>query len=483
MPCNVPSDLLGVAPGLCRLHARGAAARLLRVASLGLVAAMILGMSGGTRRPNVLLITIDTLRADALSVYGAPASASPELAAFAAGAVVFDRAIAAASYTGPSHASILTGLGPRQHAMGLSNGTHALGDEPRLAEHFRTAGYATAAFVSNPVLRAKTGLGRGFDVYDDELSVTELNRHDHFERIAEDTVRRAAAWLAQSPKGPFFLWVHLQDPHGPYNAPVPYRDMFPAVTDGEAELPLLKRDHGPGGIPHYQQLPGLRLPGQYRARYAGEVVYADAWAGRLLAAARTRGPLVAALTADHGESFGEGGYYFGHGHDVTPELCRVPLLLSAPGVATGRFSAPVAHVDLMPTLLELAGLPAPAAGAGLALGPYLRHEREFPVRTAFCEIGFAVGAYAADHFLLARGAATSARPQEEPSVLPAAALTQRAEFRWSGRSAPATPSTEPDRALAQALDAYAIAPVAIGAGIRLHGADRERLRQLGYESP
>lgn len=477
-PGHVPEGAGGAA--VCGQRVRRTA-RPLGVAGLAVFACLLLGMGGGTQRPNVLLITVDTLRADALSTYGAPATASPELAAFAAQAVVFDRAIAAASYTGPSHASILTGLGPRQHRMGLTNGRRALGDEPRLAEAFRKSGYATAGFVSNQVLRAETGVAAGFDVYDDELPTVELNRPKNFERIAEDTVRRALGWLAEPRKQPFFVWVHLQDPHGPYDAPAPYRDLFPARATGEIELPVLDRDRGPGGIPRYQQLAGLRLPGQYRARYAGEVAYADAWVGRLLAAARAQGPLVVAVTADHGESLGEGDRYFEHGHDVTPELCRVPLLLSAPRLAAGRCSAPVAHVDLMPTLLELAGVPPPAGGAGLALGPYLRGEREFPARPVFCDIGFAVGAYAADHVLLARGVATSSNPQENPSVLPAAELRQRTDYRWSGEPAPRVASAETDPSLVRALEVYAGRPEPGGAVIPLDGADRERLRQLGYE--
>jgi hypothetical protein len=123
----------------------------------------------------------------------------------------------------------------------------------------------------------------------------------------------------------------------------------------------------------------------------------------------------------------------------------------------------------------------PARSAGLALGPYLRSGRALPARTAFCDIGFAVGAYAADRFLLARGVATSKNPQENPSVLPAAALRQHTDYRWSGGLAPSVLSAEADPSLDQALDAYATVPQPAGAVIPIDAGDRERLRQLGYE--
>jgi arylsulfatase len=196
----------------------------------------------------VLLITVDTLRADHLHCYGQSLPTSPNIDAFAARSVVFERAIAASGYTGPAHSAILTSRYPRRQSMGLSNGMLTLGGVETLADAFRQGGYDTAAFVSNDVLNARTGLNQGFDVYDDELPTVEPNRPNVFERLAPQTVERALAWLARPRTKPFFLWVHFQDPHGPYTPPAPYRDRFhvPAVAD-EPELPVLDDDGGPGG--------------------------------------------------------------------------------------------------------------------------------------------------------------------------------------------------------------------------------------------
>jgi len=357
--------------------------------------------------PSVLLVSVDTLRADHLGAYGFASDTSPHLDALAAESALFERAIAASSRTAPSHASMMTSRWVREHSIGHHNGSTRLAEtETTLAASFRQAGYATAAFISNSMLQRRVGLDRGFDHYDDELPHRESNRADAFERRADRTTARASAWLSEPRDAPFFLWVQYNDPHGPYTPPPPYDERFQLTgAPDEAPLPVLYVQRGWFGIPAYQALPGLRRPSQYRSRYAGEIRYFDEWLGRLLAAAEGAAggrELAVLLTADHGESLGEEDFYFSHGHATTPDLSHVPFLLRAPGVAPERRSELAHHVDILPTLLDLAGLPIPADARGIALGPALRGEVAFPDRTVYCDVGEEVGAYRRDLFLRAR---------------------------------------------------------------------------------
>lgn len=459
------------------------------VAALLVATAMATVWSGGGGPPNVLLVTIDTLRADHLHCYGQSLPTSPNIDALAARSVVFDRAIAASGYTGPAHSSIMTSRYPRRHSTAFSNGLLELGGVETLAEVFREGGYETAAFVSNAVLAARSGLNRGFEVYDDELPSAERNRSAMFERVAPQTVERALAWLARPRTKPFFLWVHFQDPHGPYTPPEPYRDRFhiPPVG-GEPELPVLSDDSGHEGIPPYQLVEGPRRVSDYRSRYAGEIAYTDRSVGDLLAAVERHGPAIVALTADHGESFGENGFYFAHGHSAAPDLSHVPLILSAPPLHAERRADPVSHVDVMPTLLELAGRPVPAGVEGIALGPILRARARVPARAVFCDIGYEVGTYGVDDFLLATTREQkswtlevfyqSGRADSEHAVAGSGELTVTQTFGWDG--GPTWSARNPDPELATRLAAYLVGSTAAGDPVRLSPADRERLRSLGY---
>lgn len=459
------------------------------IAALLVAAAMRAVWSGAGGPPNVLLITVDTLRADHLHCYGQPLPASPNIDAFAARSVVFERAIAASGYTGPAHSSIMTARYPRRQSMGLSNGMLTLDGVETLAEALRQGGYDTAAFVSNGVLAARSGLNRGFVVYDDELPSVERNRPNVFERLAPQTVERALAWLGRPRTKPFFLWVHFQDPHGPYTPPAPYRDRFhvPAVA-GEPELRVLDDDGGRGGIPAYQLVEGPRRVSDYRSRYAGEIAFMDQSVGKLLAAVERHRPTIVALTADHGESFGENDFYFAHGHSAAPDLSHVPLIVNAPGLRPERRADPVSHVDVMPTLLELAGRPVPAGVEGIALGPILRAHASVPARAVFCDIGYEVGTYGVDEFLLAATPEQkswtledfyqSGRADQAHAVAGAQGLTVRQTFRWDG--GPTWSARDPDPQLARRLASYLVGSSVIGDPVPLSPADRERLRSLGY---
>jgi len=429
--------------------------------------------------PNVLLITIDTLRADHLGAYGFDFDVSPRIDALAEKSVVFERAIAASGKTAPSHAAIMTSGYTREHSIGHGNGTSRLSDRVTLAESFQEAGYATAAFVSNILLTRRIGFDRGFDVFDDELEAPESNRPDVVERLAPDTTARAIEWLDEQAERPFFLWVHYQDPHGPYTPPAEAAARFDIPGEpGESELPLRAGNQESGGIPPYQALPGLRRVSEYRGRYAGEIFFADEWIGRLLARVGdddTRGT-VTLLTADHGESFGEYGHYFKHTHTTTPDVAHVPLILSAPGLTPERRNDLVSHVDIAPTLLELAGLPAAAGASGVALSDRSGASIPAPERFVYCDNGGQLSAYRGDGFHWLVGVGSAWRIHEERTPLPF--TPNSAFFRWN-------PSTLWRRAkgpvsLPAEVGHYAEHPTAMTPLAPPDKADLKKLRALGY---
>jgi arylsulfatase A-like enzyme len=430
--------------------------------------------------PSVLLVTVDTLRADFLHCYGFPLENSPEIDALAARGVLFENAIATASATAPTHASIMTSLYPREHSIGTANGHTRLEGGTTLAEHFRANGYATAAVVSNLVLSRRIALDRGFQVYEEAHLGAEGDEESW--GLAERTTRRALAWLAGT-RAPFFLWVHYGDPHGSYQPPPPYDAKFPSVPLGSNRpLDVLPRSWGRGGIPLYQALEGLRHPWDYNRLYAGEVAYADHWIGVLLEAverAATRDALVVALTADHGESLGEFDFWFQHGHATTPELARVPLVIAAPGLDAGRAGGVVSQVDLSPTLLELAGLASAPDASGVSLVPALRGEAQAGDRVVFSEGDGEVSAYAAGGYVRAR------RPPDRagagsPSEPPAPRLRLQA---WQRSPDGSWVPGELDPALPGRIEAHFAREVPLVPSGAVSAAEREALAALGYVLP
>jgi choline-sulfatase len=283
-------------------------------------------------RPNVLLVTIDTLRADRLGCYGDAAAATPTLDGLAARGVRFVTGLAHVPLTGPSHASILTGLTPLRHGM-RDNGRFTLPSAvPTVAEAFRTAGYRTAAFVSGFPLDRRFGLGRGFDLYEDRLPHgNDRRRAPYVERTAEATTRVALQWLQGQPE-PWFAWVHYFDPHAPYEPP------------GELATRFASRP------------------------YDGEVAFVDQQLGALLAGIGADARTVVLVTADHGESLGEHGEDT-HGVFVYEATLRVPWILAGPGIGPRVSSVTARGIDVAPTLLDYAGLRPPSAVDGRSLRP------------------------------------------------------------------------------------------------------------------
>src|SRR5512139_1322212 len=280
-------------------------------------------------RPNVLLITIDTLRADRLGCYGDRDAATPVLDALAARGVRFPDAVAHVPLTLPSHATILTGVTPLKHGV-RDNAGFVLGSTLRtLAEQFRAGGYETAAFVSGFPVHHRFGLARGFETYDDRFPQGgDPARPPYVERRADQTIAAVTAWLARrsaEDRRPFFIWLHLFDPHAPYDPPEPYRSRFSARP------------------------------------YDGEVAFADAQIGVLLGRLQQvgqRGQTLVLATSDHGEGLGEHGEPT-HGLFIYDSTIRVPLILAGPGVPSGRVVASLARgIDLAPTLLDLAHVAA-----------------------------------------------------------------------------------------------------------------------------
>jgi arylsulfatase A-like enzyme/Tfp pilus assembly protein PilF len=339
-------------------------------------------------------VTIDTLRFDHVSASGREGSpATPHFDRLAVEGVLFEQAVAPVPLTLPSHASILTGQWPFRHGVRDNGGFRLPDPVPTLAEVLRARGYRTAAFVGAFVLDSRFGLDRGFETYDDEMPAAQGARsgepgtpHGHggylgdARRSGEAVARAAAAWISGSGDEPIFVWVHLFDPHAPYEPSREFRDRYPgrpyaaAVAQADAALGIvleaLERRHAAGGVGDRGAERGSGI------RPGGAVV---------------------AVAGDHGESLGEHGEA-AHGVFLYDATLRVPLVLRGPGLLPGtRIGWQARLVDLAPTLLALAmpftlevsGLSAPGAQAlapgGIDLTPLIRGEIPSPDLPAYAE--------------------------------------------------------------------------------------------------
>ncbi|MEE2679059.1 MAG: sulfatase-like hydrolase/transferase [Myxococcota bacterium] len=330
----------------------------------------------GTEPPGVrlvLLLSVDTLRADRLGPHGSEQGLTPNLDALGAESTVFEAAYAPTAQTLPSVAALLTGRYPQEFGI-TGNLSRFPDDAETLARRFRSQGWSTSAVVSNWVLRREMGLDAGFDHFDDRLPQLEAARPMP-ERLGADTTDAALAALDRcfaEPDARCFLWVHYQDPHGPYTPPKELRaermDVERGSPDGDRELPVLTRSFGSGGLPDYQHLDDRRDVAYYRAGYDAEVMYLDRQIGILLEAIRARGlwnETVVVLTADHGESLGEEDIWFGHGERLSEAQVWVPLWFRMPGKEPERRSDVASLLDVAPTLQsQVLDLPSPAGAPG-----------------------------------------------------------------------------------------------------------------------
>ncbi|MBW2290847.1 MAG: sulfatase [Deltaproteobacteria bacterium] len=321
-------------------------------------------------RPHVLLITADALRADHLSYAGYSRLTSPALDAFSREAVNFEQAISVIPKTGPSFATLFTGHGPARHGVRY-NKPGVPEDLPMLAERFQALGYQTVAFVSNPVLRASKGYARGFDRYQQissDAGVDEVNR-------------AYSEWSKSGWKQPTFLWIHYIDPHGPYEPPSQLEEAFmdDGLSANDERLPFEQSITNAtqdtryvnkilGAIPLYQQREQENRVAAYIARYDAEIRHVDRAFGEIIEDLKRRHlyrESAIVFTSDHGESLGEHNFYFEHGWFAYDVSLRVPLLIKWPGQTQGEIrSHSVSQVDLLPTLLAIAGRAEPPEGMG-----------------------------------------------------------------------------------------------------------------------
>lgn len=313
-----------------------------------LLAAAVACVACAPRRPappptprHFVLVTLDTLRADRLGCYGSTNVATPRLDLLAREGVLADEAMAHVALTRPSHATLLTGRLPSEHGLRDNVSPPLRADLPTLAESLRDAGFRTAAFVSAIVLSSQSGLARGFETYADAFEAGDDDARflNSIQKRGDRTTAEAVAWLEKQRDERLFLWLHLYDPHDPYEPPEPYATRY-------AERP-----------------------------YDGEVAWTDELVGRLddaLARLGLRDETLLVVTSDHGEGLGEHGEST-HGYFAYQSTLRVPWLARGPGLRAGaRLSVTVRGVDLMPTALDLLGVTAPSGLSGRSLSAALR---------------------------------------------------------------------------------------------------------------
>lgn len=320
------------------------------------------------KTPNVLVVLVDALRADRLSCYGHERETSPAIDALARESVRYTAAIAPASWTTPSVASLMTGLAPRAHGV-VSRERARLPDAcETLAESYAEAGYATAAFVTNPIVDRRANFDQGFRTF--ELL-------PHFK--ADAAIGAFLEWLdalPPEPRAPFFAYLHLLDPHAPYSAPPPFGGRFDPGYAGELtpefwdEMRLswqMTRERGEEEKRKFaaEKMATFKREREHCSReYDAEVAFMDDAVGRLVARLRADGLLddtVVVLTADHGEAFFEHGFH-GHGKDLHEETVRIPLLVRRPGASGAGtvVGAPVSLVDVGATLAKITSVrPSP----------------------------------------------------------------------------------------------------------------------------
>jgi len=294
---------------------------------------------------NVLMITLDTTRADHIGAYGYGAAETPRLDALASEGVLFEQTITPTAFTLPSHSSILTGLYPPFHGMRLNGGSALADVHVTLAERLADAGYRCGAVIAAFVLDQRWGLNQGFERFDDNIAMEPDQRLDlaGVQRRADQVVNLGLEWLGKEDGRPFFAWLHLYDPHIPYDPPEPYSSRF-----------------GGRGM---------------RGLYDGEIAYTDAQVGRVLDWLEEQGvaeDTVVVVVGDHGESLGEHGENE-HGYFVYDASVRVPFIVRVPGADLEgvRVPAQVRTIDVLPTILDLVGVEAPPPLHGESLVPLM----------------------------------------------------------------------------------------------------------------
>jgi arylsulfatase A-like enzyme/tetratricopeptide (TPR) repeat protein len=289
----------------------------------------------GVDKPNVIIVTMDTTRADHLACYGYPGVRTPTLDALAGRGVLFEQCAAASPLTLPSHATIMTGMYPTYHGVRINGNTAVSEAQTTLAEVFSGRGYDTGAFIAAFVLDGRWGLNQGFKHYDDSFDLKKYKQLDlgGVQKPGNEILDEALTWLEQEKDRPFFAWIHLYDPHTPYEPPEPFRSEY----GGQGK--------GPAGL------------------YDGEIAFMDSQIGRLsewLAANRLDRKTVILLIGDHGEGLGSHGEG-AHGYFIYDYAVHVPFIVVTPfrDLQGVRVASQSRTADVFPTVLELAGIPLP----------------------------------------------------------------------------------------------------------------------------
>jgi arylsulfatase A-like enzyme/GT2 family glycosyltransferase/SAM-dependent methyltransferase len=330
-----------------------------------------------SRPSKIILIVIDCLRADHLGCYGYPRETSPNIDLLARESIRFKWVFSACPYTVPSHASMLTGKYPSHHSFGFSNGwpiTFRPDEENMLPEILSSHGYETAGFVSAMPLRKQVGISTGFKVYDDCFTKTEPNRPEQLLASGEQTNQKVIPWIADHKDKDFFLFIHYFDVHGPYVNPGGFKEVFKGDRYYGDKICLEARpDNNPvGGIPAYQVLNPIfgeeghlldyeNSAGYYIGEYDAGIKYCDHHFGVLLKRLKEfdiSNDTLLMMTSDHGEAMGENQVWFYHGLTLTPDQIHVPLIIKPHrgwNVRPQIIETQISHVDLFPTISELAG--------------------------------------------------------------------------------------------------------------------------------
>lgn len=399
-------------------------------------------------RPNVVLITIDTLRPDRLGCYGYKAIQTPNIDQLATEGIRFKTVVAQAPLTLPSHCTLLTGTYPAYHGVRDNVGYKLADSKSTLAEMLKAERYQTAAFIGAYVLNSKFGLSQGFDFYDDQMEgsstsgpVVNLNR---VERRAAEVVSRAMSWVDSHRQAPFFVWLHLYDPHDPYEPPPPFKT-------------------------------------QYKSKpYDGEIAYADRELGKFLGLLKQRAlyeNTVVIVTSDHGESFGEHQEWT-HGFFIYDSTVLVPLIIKpaqkeiTPKVLVEQTSL----VDVVPTILQMLELPRPAElqGRGM-LGLMLGKQRDWP-RQAYCET-FYPAQFGWSPLAAVRRAEVKFIRAPKPELYDLRGDPGEQSNRIQQQSALAN---ELKASLAQMESTYSDRNAGQAASLSMSPRDLEKLRALGY---
>jgi arylsulfatase A-like enzyme/Flp pilus assembly protein TadD len=389
-------------------------------------------------KPNILLITVDTLRPDHLGCYGSKTVRTPAADALASRGALFTRAFAHTPLTLPSHTNILLGLTPNAHGIHDNSGFIVREDFVTLAGWLKAQGYTTGAFVGAFPLDSRFGLVQGFDVYDDNYGTQGPTDMVFVERKADIVVARALEWL-KGRTGPWFLWVHLFDPHQPYEPPEPFLSQYP-------------------GRP-----------------YEGEIAYADSAVGKLLGfldEQKIRDRTAVIYTADHGEALGEHGETT-HGYFAYNATLQVPLILALPGVKPARVDVNVCHVDIFPTVCDLVGGKKPEGLQGRSLLT-LANGKGRPSQPIYFE---ALTAYYNRGWAPLRGYILG-QDKFVDSPIPEIYDLEK-DFAELDNLAPKTDLAARRKTLADLMRTEA-SPLADKAGQAMDRATAEKLRSLGY---